>query len=204
MGLFKSKDEKRLEREIKVKQGLSNLRRRIEKLDTEKLKFIESAKKAKRLNDQQMYLTARAALKNTIASKRVLERQLLHLEVALQIKNQAEANESFARAMAEASKAISEVCDGLNMAQIQIEYEKAITQSESLKEKMDTFVETASDRVQESGTNVDKEIVKDDEIDKMLEDELAKTEAEESGEIDQKISESLKDLENLKDKQKDK
>lgn len=202
MGLFKSKDEKRLEREIKVKQGLSNLRRRIEKLDMEKLKFIESAKKAKRLNDQQMYLTARAALKNTIASKRILERQLLHLEVALQIKNQAEANESFARAMSEATKAIAEVCQGLNMAQIQIEYEKAITQSESLKEKMDTLVETASDRVQETGANVDKEIVNDAEIDKMLEDELAKSEAEEAEEMNQKILESVKDLQNLKDKQK--
>ena len=77
MGLFKSSEERRIERDIKIRQGI----RRIEKAIREQGKFsdefIRHAQRAKQIGDEQQYKFIRSSLKKTAAIKRMLERQLL-------------------------------------------------------------------------------------------------------------------------------
>src|SRR5262245_54116294 len=98
MGLFKSDEERRIERDIKIRQGI----RRIEKAIREQARFqedfIRNARKAKTIGDLRQYAFIRNSLKKTATIQRVLERQLLSVKNALLIKRQAEASTDFAQA----------------------------------------------------------------------------------------------------------
>ena len=99
MALFKSKEERRIERDIKIRQGI----RRIEKSIAEQNKFsdefVKNARQAKQIGDQASYQFIRNSLKKTATIKKMLERQLLAVKNALLIKRQAEAAADFADAM---------------------------------------------------------------------------------------------------------
>ena len=99
MALFKSNEERRIERDIKIRQGV----RRIEKAIREQAKFadefVRNARRAKQIGDLSQYNFIRNSLKKTATMRRVLERQLISVKNALLIKRQAEASADFAGAM---------------------------------------------------------------------------------------------------------
>ena len=107
MGLFKSKEERRLERDIKIRQGI----RRIEKAIAEQNKFadefVKNARHAKEIGDMASYQFIRNSLKKTATIKKLLERQLLAVKNALLIKRQAEASADFAAAMSTVSTSLN-------------------------------------------------------------------------------------------------
>ena len=100
MALFKSAEERRIERDIKIRQGI----RRIEKSIREQGKFqddfLKNARHAKRIGDLGQYAFIRNSLKKTATIRKMLERQLLSVKNALIIKRQAEASADFAKGMA--------------------------------------------------------------------------------------------------------
>src|SRR5262245_15153534 len=99
MGLFKSKEERRIEQDIKIRQGI----RRIEKAIAEQNKFsdefVKNARNAKQIGDTAQYTFIRNSLKKTATIKKLLERQLLAVKNALLIKRQAQASADVAGAM---------------------------------------------------------------------------------------------------------
>src|SRR5687768_6939006 len=107
MGIFKSREEKRIERDLEVRKGINSIKRNLKDLDKHSREYVDKAKKAKRIGDTQQLKFIKAALKKTALSKKLRERQLLSLETAMQIKNQAESDGEFAKAMMEVSKSIS-------------------------------------------------------------------------------------------------
>jgi hypothetical protein len=191
MGIFKSRDEKELERQIRIKQFITKLRREIGDCDKKVKTYIQYAKRAKQIGDPQSLATSKSGLKQVLVAKRLRERQVLHLEIAMTIRDQAEADVHFARAMKEVSVAISELVKSVNMTEIQMQYERAMAQSETLKEQSESFIETASQTVQDRETGAE-EVVKDAEIDKLIEEEAARSEADS---FDKNIEKGLKDIE---------
>src|SRR5205085_6647897 len=99
MGLFKSKDERRLEREMKIRTGLRAIERSIRQQEKFSEDFIKNAQHAKRIGDNNQYLFIRSALKKTAAVKKMLERQLLSMKNAMLIQKQAQARQQFAESM---------------------------------------------------------------------------------------------------------
>jgi len=99
MGLFKSAEERRIEQDIKVRQGI----RRIQKAISEQGKFAEgfirNARRAKDIGDKAQYAFIRGSLKRSAAIRRMLERQLLVVQNALLVKRQAEASADFSKSM---------------------------------------------------------------------------------------------------------
>jgi hypothetical protein len=99
MGLFKSDEERRIERDIKIRQGI----RRIEKAIREQGKFqddfVKNAQHAKKIGDKSQYVFIRNSLRKTATIRKMLERQLLSVKNALLIKKQAEASADFTKAM---------------------------------------------------------------------------------------------------------
>jgi hypothetical protein len=190
MGLFKSRDEREMERSIRIKQFLNKIRREIIECDRRMKTYVDFAKRAKQTGDAQSFATAKSGLKQTLVAKRLRERQLLHLQIAMTVRDQAAADVNFARAMKEVSLAITELVKSVNMTQIQMEYEKSMSQSEALKDQMEAFIDTASQGVQERDAQTEA-VVKDDEIDKLIEAEVAKSEAEK---FDAEIEKDLKDI----------
>jgi hypothetical protein len=191
MSLFKSKEERRIERNIQVRKAVTQIRRQITANEKHEADYIVKAKRAKKLGWNNQYEFLKKAIKKTATVKVQLERQLLALESAAQIKEQAEGHFEFASAMNGLSKSISEVFGATDMAKTQVNFEKAMSQAQNLEERMDTFLEMTSDSMFGYEGSSEGELVKDDDIDKMLEEEVSH---EERAGIDEEIDKDLSDI----------
>jgi len=169
MGLFKSKEERRLERDMRIRQGI----RRIEKSIAEQNKFtdefVKNARQAKQSGDQAQYQFMRSSLKTTATIKKLLERQLLAVKNALLIKRQAEASADFAEAMSLMAREVSRMYGDTDLAKTQMDWERALMQSQSMEERMQMFLDAieqgAAADVSAAGTT---EAISDEEIDRMI------------------------------------
>ncbi|KAF0243384.1 MAG: hypothetical protein FD180_3424 [Planctomycetota bacterium] len=191
MGIFKSREEKRIERDLEVRKGIGAIKRNLKDMDKHTKEYIDKAKKAKRIGDNDQLKFIKSALKKTALGKKMRERQLLSLETAMQIKNQAESDGEFARAMMEVSKSISEVYGATDLAKTQKNFERAMLQAETLQDRMQIVVESMSDTLATSDEDAEK-ILSDKDIDKMIDDEAVH---EEKGELDKEIEKGLKEIE---------
>src|SRR5437868_5378955 len=99
MGLFKSKDQRRVEREMKIRQGLRSIEKSIREQEKFSEDFIKNAQHARKIGDENQYQFIRGALKKTAAVKKMLERQLLGIKNAMLIHKQAESSRQFAESM---------------------------------------------------------------------------------------------------------
>jgi hypothetical protein len=199
MGMFKSKEEKRIERDIEVRKGVNSLKRNIRDLAKHESSYILKAKKAKKIGDSSQYEFLKRQLKKTAAQKRMRERQLLSIETAVQIKNQAESDADFAKSMGSVAKAVSEVYGSVDFAKTQKNFEKAMMQAETLQQQMEIFLEMTQEHVMAGEVEGEDQVVSDAEIDKMLDEEV---EHEESGSLDKDIEKGLKDIQDELDRER--
>ena len=193
MGLFKSKDERRIEREMKLKAGLRAIERAIRQQDKFAQDFIKTAQQAQKIGDAQQYAFVRNALKRTAGVKRMLERQVLAMKNAMLISQQAQASQQFASSMAVMSKQISAVFGDLNLTKTQVDWEKAMAQAGTIEERMDVFLDSMetgdAPTVGEANAGVS-----DEEIDRMIHADVLAQEKAELGKLDELESEIAKEL----------
>ncbi|MGB0714879.1 MAG: hypothetical protein ACPGXK_03320 [Phycisphaerae bacterium] len=195
MGLFKSSEERRIERDIKIRQGI----RRIEKAIREQAKFqdefIKNAQHAKKIGDKQQYAFIRNSLKKTATIRKMLERQLLSVKNAMLIKKQAEASADFAQSMGMMATEIGRLFGETDLVKTQADWEKAMVQSQTMEERMDMFLETVEDvAAQDAELSSSSEVLSDDEVDRLIE---AEAEAEHQQEMD-KLAGLRAELDSLK------
>jgi len=180
VGLFKSNEERRIERDIKIRQGI----RRIEKAIREQGKFtdefVKNARRAKEIGDTAQYQFIRNTLKKTAAMKRVLERQLLSVKNAMIIKKQAEASADFAGAMGMMASEIGKLFGETDLVKTQADWEKAMVQSQTMEERMGMFLDTIEDVAAQDAEMSTADTISDEEIDRMIE---AESEAEHQKEM---------------------
>ncbi|MCG3128520.1 MAG: hypothetical protein CHACPFDD_03409 [Phycisphaerae bacterium] len=202
MALFKSKEERRIEQDIKIRQGI----RRIEKSISEQSKFtdefVKNARHAKQIGDNGQYVFIRNSLKKTATIKKLLERQLLSVKNALLIKRQAEASADFANAMSLMAREVGKLYGDTDLVKTQTDWEKALLQSQTMEERMQMFLDSI-----ESGAAADiaasptaAEAISDDEIDRMIAVEEQVEKAKET----QQMSALRAELAELKGESKDK
>src|SRR3954466_6370496 len=165
MGLFKSKDERRIEREMKIKGGMRAIERSIRQQEKFAEDFIKNAQHARKIGDQGQYLFIRNALKKTAAVKKMLERQLLAIKNAMLIQQQAQASQQFAESMSLMAREIGRVFGELDLTQTQAQWEKAVAQAGSMEERMEVFLESMEQSAIAGGTTTAREeLVSDEEI----------------------------------------
>ena len=199
MGMFKSKEEKRIERDIEVRKGVNSLKRNIRDLAKHEFSYIQKAKKAKKIGDNSQYDFLKRQLKKTAGQRRVRERQLLSIETAVQIKNQAESDADFAKSMGAVAKAVSEVYGSVDFAKTQKNFEKAMMQADTLQQQMEIFLEMTQEHVMSGEVEGEDQVVSDAEIDKMLDEEVVH---EEGGSVDKDIEKGLKDIQDELDRER--
>ncbi len=197
--MFKSKEEKRIERDIEVRKGVNSLKRNIRDLAKHESSYIFKAKKARKIGDNSQYDFLKRQLKKTAAQKRMRERQLLSIETAVQIKNQAESDADFAKSMGSVAKAVSEVYGSVDFAKTQKNFEKAMMQAETLQQQMEIFLEMTQEHVMAGEVEGEDAVVSDAEIDKMLDEEVVH---EEGGSVDKDIEKGLKDIQDELDRER--
>jgi len=198
MGLFKSRSDRKIERDIEIRKGVASLRRNIRDLGKHEFSYIDKAKRAKKIGDKDQLVFLKRMLKKTAAQKRMRERQLLSIETAVQIKTQAESDADFARSMSAVAKSISEVYGATDFVKTQKNFEKAMMQAETLQQQMDVFLEMSSEHVMSGEVEGENEVISDAEIDRMLDEEVVHE--EEKG-VDSEIEKGLKDIQDELDKE---
>jgi hypothetical protein len=183
MALFKSNDERRLERDIKIRQGI----RRIEKAISEQSKFsdefVKNARHAKQIGDQASYQFVRNSLRKTATIKKLLERQLLAVKNALLIKRQVEASADFANAMKLMAGEVSRLYGETNLMKTQMDWEKAMAQSQTMEERMTLFLDGMEEGAAADVAQAATEAVSDEEIDRMIAAEEQVEQARETQQI---------------------
>ena len=197
--MFKSKEEKRIERDIEVRKGVNSLKRNIRDLAKHEFSYIAKAKKARKIGDNSQYDFLKRQLKKTAGQRRMRERQLLSIETAVQIKNQAESDADFAKSMGAVAKAVSEVYGSVDFAKTQKNFEKAMMQAETLQQQMEIFLEMTQEHVMAGDVEGEEQVVSDAEIDKMLDEEVLH---EEGGSVDKDIEKGLKDIQDELDRER--
>ena len=200
MALFKSKEERRMERDIKIRQGI----RRIEKAIAEQNKFsdefVRNARHAKQIGDLSSYQFIRNSLKKTATIRKLLERQLLAVKNALLIKRQAEASADFAAAMSTMAGEVSKLYGDTDLVKTQVDWEKALMQSQTMEERMQMFLDSIEEGAEADVSAAATEAITDEEIDRMI---AAEEEVEEAREA-QQMSALRAELAELKGEEKDK
>jgi len=195
MALFKSAEERRIERDIKIRQGIRRIEKSIREQGKFQDEFIHNAQQAKKIGDQSQYTFIRNSLKKTATIRKMLERQLLAVKNALLIKRQAEASADFAQSMGLMATEIGKLFGETDLVKTQADWEKAMVQSQTMEERMNMFLDTVEDvaaqDVEMSGAT---EVVSDAEIDRLIE---AETEAEHQKELD-KLAALRAELDSLK------
>src|SRR4051795_4923133 len=169
MGLFKSKDERRIEREMKIKGGMRAIERSIRQQEKFADDFIKNAQHAKRIGDQGQYLFIRNALKKTAAVKKMLERQLLAIKNAMLIQQQAAASQQFAESMNLMAREIGRVFGEMDLTKTQADWERAVAQAGSMEERMEVFLDSMEQTAMSGApASAREELVTDEEIDRMI------------------------------------
>src|SRR5678816_283384 len=142
MGLFKSKDERRIEREMKIRQGVRAIEQSIRQQEKFSEDFIKNAQHARKIGDNNQYLFIRGALKKTAAVKKMLERQLLAIKNAMLIQQQAQASAQFAESMNLMAREIGRVFGETDLLKTQSQWEKAVAQASTMEERMELFLDS--------------------------------------------------------------
>src|SRR5437868_15414216 len=195
MGLFKSKEERRVEREMRIRQGMRAIEKSIRQQEKFSEDFIKNAQHARKIGDQQQYLFIRGALKKTAAVKKMLERQLLAIKNAMLIHQQAESSRQFAESMNVMAGEISQIFGEMDLTRTQAQWEKAVAQAGSMEERMELFLASMEQSaISGAGTTAKEELVSDDEIDRMMQADALAAEKTELGKLDQLESEIAKQL----------
>lgn len=195
MGLFKSKDERRLESQMKIRQGMRAIEKSIRQQEKFAEDFIKNAQHAKKIGDEGQYQFIRNALKKTAAVKKMLERQLLAIKNAMLIQQQAAASQQFAESMNLMSGEIARVFGEMDLTRTQAQWERAVAQAGSMEERMEVFLDSMEDSALSVGAGgVREDAVTDDEIDRMISADVLAAEKTELGKLDELESEITREL----------
>jgi hypothetical protein len=191
MGIFKSRDERRIQRDMEVKKGIQRIRRQLRELTKGEEEWLEKARRASRIgaNDQLAFI--RKSLKATTAQRRMMERQLLTIEAAFQMKNQAESFATFAESMGAVSKSINEVYKTTDLEATQRNFEHAMMQAETMGQRMDLFLDMTKDSLFEADSTTGEQLVTDEEIDQMIGLEPGERRKLSREELDREIARTL-------------
>jgi hypothetical protein len=196
MGLFKSKDERRIEREMKIRGGMRAIEKSIRQQEKFSEDFIKNAQQARKIGDEQQYQFIRGALKKTATVKKMLERQLLAIKNAMLIQQQAQASQQFAESMNLMAQEIGRTFGEMDLTKTQSQWERAVAQAGSIEERMDLFLDSMEQGAiaGSSATSTKDGLVSDDEIDRMINADVLASEKAELGKLDELESEIAKEL----------
>ena len=157
--------------------------------------FIKNAQHAKKIGDEGQYAFIRNALKKTHTVKKMLERQLLSIKNAMLIQQQAAASQEFAQSMNLMAAEIARTFGEMDLTKTQVQWEKAVAQAGSMEERMEVFLDSMESTASSgSAAPSGKEVVTDDEIDRMINADVLAAEKQELGKMDELESEIAKEL----------
>lgn len=134
MGLFKTREEKRIEQRMLVKRTVSSMEKQIAKLEERKKSFVEQARKARAEGLEAQYTLALSGYRTCLVQSKRLSEMKLNFELLAQMKDMAELNKDFLRGMSALSAQMSRLVSEREFRKVQksfdLSMQKAGRQSE--------------------------------------------------------------------------
>ena len=181
MALFKSKQEKEIEKKMLIKRTINTMNKQINTLEEQKKVFVEKAKTAKKNGLDAQYNLALTGYKMTLLQQKRAQEMLLNFEITSQMKDMTMMTKEFLGGMSVLSKEMAKLADEKEFIKVQKQFELAMGNAERQAEQMDMFMETFKSAQGSTDSIDDKEIkelidrqaemdeLDDDAIDKELE-----------------------------------
>jgi hypothetical protein len=186
----KSKEEKEIEREIRYRKARATLQHYIEKIDDLQKMVYNQGKQAVKLGDDKFVKRQAAKYLALQERSKRSQRMLLLMEEARLQREMVKISGDFITFARDISQSIAEGPDVKKIASSQVEFEKALTQSEKIDEALSVALDMASEGVLGSGDYSEKGV---DEVVKTMQGEV---EIEEKS-LDDRITKGIKDVEDM-------
>jgi len=186
MGIFKSKNEKELEKRLIIKRTINDMNKQINKLEEQKKVFIEKAKQSKKLGLNSQYCLALSGYKMTVTQQRQAQEMLLNFEMTSQLKDISLMTRDFLKGMGMLSHEMVKLSDNKEFLAVQEQFEKAMSAVGQRAEQMEVFMDFSK----ESFKNTSK---LGDVDEKEFENLVGESIAQEEGQLDP-IDKELEDI----------
>lgn len=171
--MFKSKQQKEFEKKMAIKKTINEMNKQIAKLEESEKNFIEIAKKAKAQGlDSQLYIAINA-LKSTMAQKKKVQEMLLNFQIMTQTKDMLLTTSEFLKGMGDLSKDMSKLCNDKEFNKVAKSFQEAMYATEQQTERLDMFLDESKDSFANLSTIENKDTVKDDDINSLLDNEIS-------------------------------
>ena len=197
-GLFKSRQQRQLERDMAIQSVVDLHKRRIRDLNKHERGYCEKAIRAKRQGDKVNYEKLARLLVQTINERRRVESALLTFEALVQTKDKIESYGQFAKGLQAATKSIASVFKNVDLAKTITDLNMAMARARQMDRTMTMVLDRVSDSAFVGDYEGDEEAVDVSQIDSML-SERAQIE---EGQVDGKIDEMLSEIERQLKKEK--
>jgi hypothetical protein len=186
----KSKEEKEIEREIRYRKARVTLQRYIDKTEDLQKSIFDQGKQAAKLGDEKF--VKRQAAKYLALQERSKrgQRLLLLMEEARLQREMVKISGDFITFAKDISQSIAEGPDVGKIARSQIDFEKAIAQSEKVDEALSVALDMTSEGILGTNDFSEKQV---DEISKAMQNDVEVDERS----LDGRITKGMKNIEEM-------
>ncbi|NJE85956.1 hypothetical protein E3E23_08995 [Thermococcus sp. CX2] len=144
---WKSKEEKEIERKVRMRKAKMALKQYINNLENLKQKIFLQGKEAAKLGDEA--LLKRSAVKYLALEQRIKQakRLLLLMEEAEIQRELVKVSATFIQFSKDVVRSIAEGPGAEDVAKIQVEFEKAMGKVENIEEALNTMIDLTSESI---------------------------------------------------------
>jgi hypothetical protein len=176
--MFKSKQQKELEKKMALKKTMNEMNKQIKKLDSQKEMFIQQGKEALKKGLHQQVNLAVSGLRMTLSQKKKVESMLLNLKITSQMKDVMMMTTEFLGAMTDVSKEMNKLTNEKQFMELEKQFAMAMSGAEMQSDMLDSFLDN-TDASFES-YSVDPNDIKDEEVKALIFDDVTEGSADES------------------------
>ena len=193
MGLFKSKQQKEIEKKMLIKRTINSMNKQINRLEDQKQVFIDAAKRAKLKGLDAQFKLALSGYKMTLQQQKRAQEMLLNFEITAQMKDVTMMTSEFLRGMSEISKEMTKLADAKEFAKIQAQFEEAMAAVETQNDQMDNYMEMSQETFYNQGVDKSGKQMSDEELEKFIMEQASQDELS-SENIDKEMEEVRKKI----------
>lgn len=176
MRLFKSKQQKEIEKKMLVKRTINTMNKQISRLEDQKRVFVDAAKRAKEKDLEAQYQLALSGYKMTVQQQKRAQEMLLNFEITAQMKDVTMMTSEFLRGMSVISKEMTKLADAKEFAKIQAQFEEAMVAVETQTDQMDNFMEMSQETFYNQGLDKNGKQMSDEEFEKFIMEQVGQDE----------------------------
>jgi len=166
--VFKSKSTKQAEREFAIRKAITYLNRQIGILKKNELGYLDKAREALRLKSQEQLEFLKKTLTKTIAQRRQLERELLHVQTLQQVTDQMKGHSEFVSALSSLGDNLAASFKDVDTTAMQTKLQKAMIKAEDVSQRMDSVLDYLSDTMFAINNVYGDGLISDEEVDRMI------------------------------------